>query len=86
MKLANKVAIITGGSRGIGRGVAVAFAHEGAAVAIVGRNKQDCDATAAFISGSGGTAISIPAMYRKRKMRPVLRNKPLQSCTASIYW
>ena len=67
MKLANKVAIITGGSRGIGRGVTVAFAHEGAAVAIVGRNKQDCDATAAFISGSGGTAISIPADVSKEE-------------------
>jgi 3-oxoacyl-[acyl-carrier protein] reductase len=67
MKLANKVAIITGGSRGIGRGVAVAFAHEGAAVAIVGRNKQDCDATAVFISGSGGTAISIPADVSKEE-------------------
>ena len=67
MKLENKVAIITGGSRGIGRGVAVAFAREGAAVVIVGRNKQDCDATAAFISAKGGTAISIPADVSKEE-------------------
>jgi 3-oxoacyl-[acyl-carrier protein] reductase len=65
VRLINKVAIITGGSRGIGRGVAVAFAGEGAAVTIVGRNKDTCDETAAFITKSGGTAVSIAADVSK---------------------
>ena len=65
MRLKDKVAIITGGSRGIGRGVAVAFANEGAAVAIVGRNKTVCDETAAFITKNGGTAIVISADVSK---------------------
>jgi NAD(P)-dependent dehydrogenase (short-subunit alcohol dehydrogenase family) len=65
MKLNNKVAIITGGSRGIGRGVAVAFANEGAAVAIVGRDKTACDETAAFITKNGGIAIGISADVSK---------------------
>ena len=65
MRLKNKVAIITGGSRGIGRGVAVAFADEGAAVAVVGRNKDTCDETAAFITKSGGAAIGIAADISK---------------------
>ena len=65
MKLKNKVAIITGGSRGIGRGVAIAFANEGATVAIVGRNKAICDETAAFITENGGKAFGISADVSK---------------------
>jgi NAD(P)-dependent dehydrogenase (short-subunit alcohol dehydrogenase family) len=65
MRLKNKVAIITGGSRGIGRGVAVAFANEGAAVVIVGKNKNTCDETSAFITKNGGNAIGITADVSK---------------------
>jgi len=65
MKLTNKVAIITGGSRGIGRGVAEAFAREGSAVAVVGRNQAACDETAAFIVKNGGSAIGIAADVSK---------------------
>ena len=44
MRLSNKVAIVTGGGSGIGRGVAMAFAREGAKVVIAGRHQDKLDA------------------------------------------
>lgn len=48
-----KVALVTGGSRGIGRAVALALAEQGADVAICGRTRETLDSTAAAIAALG---------------------------------
>ena len=58
--LAGKVAIVTGGGRGVGRGIALALAGEGAAVAINGRTEGVLRDTVAEIEQRGGRALAIP--------------------------
>ena len=61
MRLDGKVAIVTGGSRGIGRATSIALAREGARVVVVGRNESTCEEVVARISASGGTAMGVRA-------------------------
>jgi 3-hydroxybutyrate dehydrogenase len=59
MKLRQKSAIVTGAAGGIGREIAMAFAREGARVAIADLNEAMAEATAREILAGGGTAIGI---------------------------
>ncbi len=58
-KLNNKVAIITGGTTGIGLGIAKALAAEGVKLALVGMNQAKAEAAAAGLSSEGATAIGL---------------------------
>ena len=58
--LQGRVALVTGGSRGIGRMIATGFLHQGAKVYISARKKAACDATAEELAQIG-TCISLPA-------------------------
>lgn len=59
MKLKNKVAIVTGGGTGIGRGISIMLAKEGAYVAVCGRRKDPLETTVKEIENSGGEAIYV---------------------------
>ena len=61
MSLQGKVALITGGSRGIGAAVAQALATAGAAVAVCARNGEAAAATASTIAAQGGQALGVAA-------------------------
>ena len=72
--LDGKRAIVTGGGQGVGRGIALALAAEGAAVALVGRTEATLLAVAAEIEKPGGTALPVVA--------DVTRLADIQRCVA----
>ena len=59
MRLENKVAIITGGGRGIGRAFALRFAQEGAKVVVTQRTTTEIERTVSEIKASGGNALAV---------------------------
>jgi len=72
--LSAKIAIVTGGGTGIGRGVALALAHEGAQVVICGRRKEPLDEVVQTIWRAGGNAASVQAdVSREQDVELVLQ-------------
>ena len=65
MRLQNKVALITGGTSGIGEATALLFAKEGAKIAITGRHEKRGHAVTAQILEAGGQAIFLRTDVRK---------------------
>lgn len=60
-RLAGRVAIVTGAARGLGRGIAAAFAREGAALALVDRDERTLHEARDECAGHGGEALAIVA-------------------------
>lgn len=65
--LNGKVAIITGGGTGIGRGIALALAGEGVRVVICGRRQERLDEVLSLIRESGGEGLAVKADVSQEK-------------------
>ena len=64
--LDGKVAIVTGAGQGVGRGIALALAREGAAVAVIGRTIEKCERTLGEIEAAGGRGVALACRVNHR--------------------
>lgn len=64
--LKEKVAIVTGAGQGVGRGIALALAKEGATIVVVGRTLDKCVRTVEEIKSFGGKALALASDVSKR--------------------
>ena len=59
MRLQDKIAIITGGGRGIGKAIAIGFAKEGADVVVVARTEEEIETACHEVSAQGREALAV---------------------------
>jgi NAD(P)-dependent dehydrogenase (short-subunit alcohol dehydrogenase family) len=75
MRLQDKIAIVTGAGRGIGQGIAVKLANEGAKVTVVDVSADNGENTVSLIRKNGGEAIFVPCNIAKQEEVEALFDK-----------
>ena len=66
--LSGRVAIVTGGASGIGRGICLTLAQQGADIAVADLNGEGAKATAAEVEQTGRRAMAVPVDVRERSL------------------
>ena len=77
-KLDDKVALVTGASRTIGKAIAIALAREGAKLVVAARTPETLDATAEKIRESGSDALVVPTDVRSEEQIENLFKKTIE--------
>jgi 7-alpha-hydroxysteroid dehydrogenase len=78
-RLSDRVAIVTGGGRGIGAAIAVAYAEAGADVVIAARTKEQLDEVAENIHGAGRRALVVPCDVSEIEVLPSLVHQTIDA-------
>ena len=76
--LNGKVAVVTGGTKGLGYGIVMTLAYHGAKVVITSRHQDDCDAVAREVMDMGGEAMGIKTDVQNKDEIQNLINKTVE--------
>lgn len=86
-RLAGKIALITGADSGIGRAVAIAFAREGADVAVAYLNEhEDAKETARWVEQAGRQCLLLPGDIAQRPIARPWSTRPWNASAESMCW